>query len=107
MGFYLLDGFCVPARSTLALEKGRVQKANSSNTFVTLYMRLVRKDEQEKMILEIPRRENPRIPLDMGRDTNAGRAGRGGHSGRGGRGQGGCGRGASVTVPRKASEVGA
>ncbi len=43
----------------------------------------------------------------MGRDTNAGRAGRGGNSGRGGHGQGGCGRGASVTVPRKASEVGA
>jgi hypothetical protein len=43
----------------------------------------------------------------MGRDMNAGRAGRGGNSGRGGRGQGGCGRGASATVPRKASEVGA
>ena len=43
----------------------------------------------------------------MGRDTNAGRAVRGGNSGRGGRGQGGCGRGASATVPRKASEVGA
>ena len=42
----------------------------------------------------------------MGRDTNAGRAGRGGNSGRGGRGRGGCGRGASATVPRKASEVG-
>ena len=43
----------------------------------------------------------------MGRDTNAGRAGRGGNSGRGGRGRGGCSRGASATVPRKASEVGA
>jgi hypothetical protein len=43
----------------------------------------------------------------MGRDTNAGRAGRGGNSGRGGRGQGGRDRGASATVPRKASEVGA
>ncbi len=43
----------------------------------------------------------------MGRDTNAGRVGRGGNSGRGGRGQGGRGRGASATVPRKASEVGA
>ena len=43
----------------------------------------------------------------MGRDTNAGRAGRGGNSGRGGRGRGGCDRGASVTVSRKASEVGA
>ncbi len=30
-------------------------------------------DEQEKRIIEIPRKENPRIPLDMGRDTNAGR----------------------------------
>ncbi len=38
-----------------------------------LYVRLVRKDEQEKRILEIPRKENPRIPLDMGQDTNAGR----------------------------------
>jgi hypothetical protein len=43
----------------------------------------------------------------MGRDTNAGRAGRSGNSGRGGRGRGGRGRGASTTVPRKASEVGA
>jgi len=40
----------------------------------------------------------------MGRDTNAGRVGRGGNSGLGGRGRGGCGRGASATVPRKASE---
>ncbi len=43
----------------------------------------------------------------MGRDTNAGRAGRGGNSGRGGHGREGRGRGASATVPRKASEVGA
>jgi hypothetical protein len=43
----------------------------------------------------------------MGHDTNAGRVGRSGNSGRGGRGQGGCSRGASVTVPRKASEIGA
>ncbi len=43
----------------------------------------------------------------MGRDTNAGRAGRSGNSGCGGCVQGGCGRGASATVPRKASEVGA
>ena len=42
----------------------------------------------------------------MGHDTNAGRVGRSGNSGRGGRGQGGRSRGASVTVPRKASEVG-
>ena len=47
------------------------------------------------------------IPHDMGRDTNAGHVGRGGNSGRGGCGQGGRGRGASATVPRKASEVGA
>ena len=66
-----------------------------------LYARLVRKDEQEKRILEIPQKENPMIPNYMGCDTNAGRAGRGGH------GQGGRGRGASATVPRKASEVGA
>ncbi len=39
--------------------------------------------------------------------ANAGRGGRSGNSGRGGRGQGGQGRGASGTVPRKASEVGA
>jgi hypothetical protein len=64
-------------------------------------------DEHEKRILEISRKENLRIPLDMARDTNAGRAGRGGNSGHGGRGQGGRGRGASATVPRKASEVGA
>jgi hypothetical protein len=63
--------------------------------------------EQEKRILEIPGKENPRIPHNMGRDTNAGCAGRGGNSGRGGRGRGGRGRGASATVPRKASEVGA
>jgi len=43
----------------------------------------------------------------MGRDTNAGRVGRGGNSGRGGRSRGGRIRGASATVPRKASEVGA
>jgi hypothetical protein len=43
----------------------------------------------------------------MGRDTNAGCVGCGGNSGRVGRGQGGRGRGASATVPRKASEVGA
>jgi hypothetical protein len=43
----------------------------------------------------------------MGRDTNAGHAGRGGNSGRGGHGRGGRGRGASATVPKKASEVGA
>jgi hypothetical protein len=40
----------------------------------------------------------------MGRDTNAGRTGHGGNSGRG---KGGCSKGASATVPRKASEVGA
>jgi hypothetical protein len=77
MGFYLLDGFGVPARSTLALEYGRVQKSNSSNTFTKLYARLVQKDEQEKGILEIPRKENPRIPHNMGLDTNAGSVGRG------------------------------
>ena len=70
-------------------------------------MRLVWKNEQEKRILEIPQKENPKIPHDMGCDTNAGRVGRGGNSERGGRGQGGRGRGASATVPRKASEVGA
>ena len=43
----------------------------------------------------------------MGRDANAGHAGRSGNSGRGGRGRGGCRKGASATVPRKASEVGA
>ncbi len=40
----------------------------------------------------------------MGRDTNAGRTGRGGNSGCG---KGGRGKGASATVPRKASGVGA
>jgi hypothetical protein len=80
---------------------------NSSNTFAKLYARLVQKDEQEKRILEIPQKENPRIPHDMGHDTNAGRVGRGGNSGRGGRGRGGRGRGASATMPRNASEVGA
>ena len=54
-----------------------------------LYARLVRKDEQEKRILEIPQKENLKIPLDMGRDTNAGHAGCGGNSGRGGCGRGG------------------
>jgi hypothetical protein len=39
--------------------------------------------------------------------TNAGRAGCGGNSGRGGRGRGGRGRGASATLHRKESEVGA
>jgi hypothetical protein len=64
-----------------------------------LYARIVRKDEQEKRIPEIPRKENPRIPHNMGCDTNAGRVGRSGNSGCGGRGQGGRGRGASATVP--------
>ena len=27
-------------------------------------------DEHEKRIVEIPRKENPRISLDMGQDTN-------------------------------------
>ena len=40
----------------------------------------------------------------MSRDTNAGRMGRGRNSGRG---KGGRDKGASATVPRKASEVGA
>ena len=43
----------------------------------------------------------------MGRDTNDDRAGCSGNSGRGGCGRGGHGKGASTTVPRKASEVGA
>jgi hypothetical protein len=43
----------------------------------------------------------------MGRDTNAGRVGCSGNSGRGGRCQEGRGRGASATVSRKTSEVGA
>ena len=38
----------------------------------------------------------------MGHDTNAGHTGCGGNSGCGGCGQGGWGRGASATVPRKA-----
>ena len=73
---------------------------NSSNTFAKLYARLVRKNEREKRILEIPQKENLRIPLDMGRDTNAGRAGHGGNSGRGGHGRVGRGRGASGTMER-------
>jgi hypothetical protein len=43
----------------------------------------------------------------MSRGTNAGRCGHGRNSGQGGHGQGGCGRGASATVSRKVSEVGA
>jgi hypothetical protein len=43
----------------------------------------------------------------MGCGTNAGRGGHGRNSGQGSHGQGGCGRGASATVPRKASEAGA
>ena len=54
---------------------------NSSNTFVKLYARLVRKNERKKRILEIPRKENLRIPLNMGQDTNAGRVGSGENSG--------------------------
>jgi hypothetical protein len=53
----------------------------------------------------IPQKENPRIPHNMGCGTNAGHGGCGRNSGQGGRGQGGCSRGASATVPRKASEV--
>jgi hypothetical protein len=63
-----------------------------------------RENEREKRIQEIPQKENLRIPLNMGRDTNAGCTGRDGNSGRG---KGGRGKGASATVPRKASEVGA
>jgi hypothetical protein len=37
--------------------------------------------------------------------SSAGRGGHGGNGGRAGRGQGGCGRGANATIPRKASEV--
>ena len=40
-------------------------------------------------------------------NPNAGHGGRGVSSGRGGRGQGGCGRDANATIPRKAPEVGA
>ncbi len=43
----------------------------------------------------------------MGRGMNAGHGGCGRNSRQGGCGQGGSGRGASATVPRKASEVGA
>ncbi len=43
----------------------------------------------------------------MGRATNTGHGGHGVNSRQGGPGQGGCGRGASATVPRKASDVGA
>jgi hypothetical protein len=43
----------------------------------------------------------------MGHRTNTGRGGRGRNRGGGGRDQKGCGRGASATVPRKTSEVGA
>jgi hypothetical protein len=43
----------------------------------------------------------------MARTSSAGRGGRGGTGGRAGHGQGGRGRGASATIPRKASEVGA
>ncbi len=42
----------------------------------------------------------------MGQANNAGCMGHGGNSGRGGRGQGGCGKGASANMPRKATEVG-
>ncbi len=55
----------------------------------------------------IPRKEHPRIPHNMGHGTNAGHDGCGRNSGQGSHGQGGCGRGAIATVPRKASEVGA
>jgi hypothetical protein len=40
-------------------------------------------------------------------NPNAGHGGRGGNGRRAGHGQGGCGRGANATIPRKASEVGA
>jgi hypothetical protein len=43
----------------------------------------------------------------MGYSMNTGHGGRSKNRGQGGFGQGGCGRGASATVPRKASEVGA
>ena len=43
----------------------------------------------------------------MARTPTSGRGGRGSSGGRAGRGRGGRGRGASATVPRKASEVGA
>jgi hypothetical protein len=54
----------------------------------------------------IPQKENPRNPHNMGCGTNAGHSGCGRNSGQGGRGQGGHGRGASATVPKKASVVG-
>ncbi len=55
----------------------------------------------------IPQKENPRVPHNMGHGTNAGHSGHGRNSGQGGHGQGGCGKGASANMPRKASEVGA
>ncbi len=77
----------------------------SSNTFLKLPSRLIGKDERKKRIWEIPQKDNPRIPHDMGCSTNAGCGRRSRNSGQGGRGQGGHGRGASATVPRKASGV--
>ncbi len=53
----------------------------------------------------IPQNKNLRIPHNMCHATNAGHSGCGRNSGLGGHGQGGCGRGASATLPRKASEV--
>jgi hypothetical protein len=55
----------------------------------------------------IPQKENPRIPHNMGCGTNAGGSGGSTNSGQGSCSQGCCGRGASATMPRKASEVGA
>jgi hypothetical protein len=55
----------------------------------------------------IPQKENLSIPHNMGHGTNAGRGGHSRNSGQGGRDQGVRGRGASATLPRKASEVGA
>jgi hypothetical protein len=77
----------------------------SSNTFAKPYARLVRQDEWKMTILGIPQKKNPRISHNMGLSTNAGHSGRSRNSRGGGCGQGDCGRSASGTVPRKASEV--
>jgi hypothetical protein len=60
---------------------------------------------------EDPRRSHKKriqvIPLDMGQANNASCTGCGGNGARGGHIYGGCGKGASATISRKASEVGA
>ncbi len=79
MGFYWLHRFGNPTST----ESELLQNIRETIHVARLEGRARKEDSRD------PTKENLRIPLDMGRDTNAGCAGCGGNSGRGGHGRGG------------------